>query len=668
MKNKKFYIAVVILTFIFAIFLLNTTSYAGSQKLTHIDYVAKLNSDGSADITETWNIKVTDTNTLFKTFELDRSKYTGITNVQVSEITASGQEIQFIDTGKYAYHVEKGGFYALANNTKEFEIAWGVSINGTENKKYKIKYTILDAVKTYNDCSEFYWQFIGQTNDIPSEYVTGRIKLPSQVTKKENLRAWAHGPLNGNIEIKSEEIVTFEVEDLQARTMIEVRIVALDNDIFVENLNTYKSNKLTSILSEENTWANEANAQRDRINKQKEREKNAMFIFLLIISAIVVGFLCVLIAKIKKYKEILSQTQKIEPEQKLDYFRDFPDETATPAEAAFLYYFDKNTVFSANKSKIASAIILNLALKKAIAFKVDEKEKIHIILNNDFDEETLEKDEKSIYEILVDVEEFMQAKKGIKKVLENPEEYQVKLGEHTKEGITMKDIEKYAQKNDLKFCSKIDGLEAKARTINQNKGKYDAKLIKKANEWDSKKLAYVGAIIAEVFTSVFIAPMLLIIPSIICAILCSKICKKTRTLTPIGENEKEQWQALKRYMEDFSLLNEREVPELVLWEKYLVYATAFGVADKVIKQLKIKYPQILDETYMINNGYTHIYMANRINLERSIVVGMQSAYSTGITEINARNSGNYSSGGGFGGGFSGGGRRPAEVEAGMGGR
>lgn len=71
---------------------------------------------------------------------------------------------------------------------------------------------------------------------------------------------------------------------------------------------------------------------------------------------------------------------------------------------------------------------------------------------------------------------------------------------------------------------------------------------------------------------------------------------------------------------------------------------------------------------MINNGYTHIYMANRINLERSIVVGMQSAYSTGITEINARNSGNYSSGGGFGGGFSGGGRRPAEVEAGMGGR
>ncbi len=39
-------------------------------------------------------------------------------------------------------------------------------------------------------------------------------------------------------------------------------------------------------------------------------------------------------------------------------------------------------------------------------------------------------------------------------------------------------------------------------------------------------------------------------------------------------------------MEEFSLLKEKEIPHLVLWEKFLVYATAFGIADKVIKQLK----------------------------------------------------------------------------------
>ena len=54
-----------------------------------------------------------------------------------------------------------------------------------------------------------------------------------------------------------------------------------------------------------------------------------------------------------------------------------------------------------------------------------------------------------------------------------------------------------------------------------------------------------------------------------------------------GVDEKEAWNGLKNYMEDFSMMKEKEVPELALWEKYLVFATAFGIADKVLKQLKV---------------------------------------------------------------------------------
>lgn len=120
--------------------------------------------------------------------------------------------------------------------------------------------------------------------------------------------------------------------------------------------------------------------------------------------------------------------------------------------------------------------------------------------------------------------------------------------------------------------------------------------------------------------------------------------QKTRRLTQKGINEQEKWRALKRYMEEFSLLNEREVPELVLWEKYLVYATAFGIADKVLEQLKIKYPELIDENYMISNGYTYMYMMNRYNFDRTITRGMQSAYSTGLKERYSREVGSYSSG------------------------
>lgn len=31
-------------------------------------------------------------------------------------------------------------------------------------------------------------------------------------------------------------------------------------------------------------------------------------------------------------------------------------------------------------------------------------------------------------------------------------------------------------------------------------------------------------------------------------------------------------------------LSEREIPEMALWNEYMVYATVFGVADKVLKQ------------------------------------------------------------------------------------
>ena len=94
-------------------------------------------------------------------------------------------------------------------------------------------------------------------------------------------------------------------------------------------------------------------------------------------------------------------------------------------------------------------------------------------------------------------------------------------------------------------------------------------------------------------------------------------------------------------MEDFSLLNEKEVPDIVLWEKFLVYATAFGIAEKVIKQLKMVYPNFEELT---RNDYTVTYLMMNTNFNSSF----SSAISTTM-------SGAYSSATGGGGGFSGGG-------------
>ncbi len=119
-----------------------------------------------------------------------------------------------------------------------------------------------------------------------------------------------------------------------------------------------------------------------------------------------------------------------------------------------------------------------------------------------------------------------------------------------------------------------------------------------------------------------------------------------------GVNEIEEWKAFKKYMEDFSLLNEREVPEIEIWERFLVYATAFGIAEKVIKQLKLVYPNF---TELTGTDYGVMYLALHTDFSSSFSSAISSSMSSA-----------YSSGGGSGGGFSGGGgggRRPVAAEA-----
>ncbi len=46
---------------------------------------------------------------------------------------------------------------------------------------------------------------------------------------------------------------------------------------------------------------------------------------------------------------------------------------------------------------------------------------------------------------------------------------------------------------------------------------------------------------------------------------------------------------MKKYIEDYSLMEERSNMSVELWEKYLVYATAFGIPNKVISTFKNNY-------------------------------------------------------------------------------
>ena len=113
---------------------------------------------------------------------------------------------------------------------------------------------------------------------------------------------------------------------------------------------------------------------------------------------------------------------------------------------------------------------------------------------------------------------------------------------------------------------------------------------------------------------------------------------------------------LKKYLEEYTLIADREVPDVVLFEDYLILAQMFGIADEVSKNFKKLYPDLITQTNF--DSYNTVTFINLY-----AVHGMNSAYSA--NRVAARNyssgGGGFSSGGGgfgsFGGGGGGGGFR-----------
>ncbi len=612
MKLKKCIFSILFFSSLFILW--HTYVYAGELELKNLSYDVTLNADGSANVKETWDISIEDTNTLFKTFEIDSTKYSDIINVSLVE-TTGGIRKNFSRIYQEKYHVDKDCFYALINSSRDFEIAWGVHEDSSHARRtFEMSYTIVDAVKNYADCSEFYWQFIGTDSAIPAKKVTGTITLPANVANLDDFRVWAHGPLNGNINKASNNKVSFEVQNLSSHTMLEIRIVTPTN-IFAHNNNSSLQNKLSQILAQEQRWADEANREREAV---AARQRNIIFFFV-ITNVVGIILAIILIKKIKAYKLELQKAPDFKPTMPSKYFRDIPNENSTPAQAAFLYYF-KTSSFSIHASNVFSATMLDLCLKKYLSFEIlgEKKNEIKITLTPNMDTSLLPKAELEIYEILEQVSSSKE--------------------------FTMKDFEAYCKKHSSAFLSKYNNIETYAKEEAESQGNYDKNLYKQYNNWLSKGIGYFFLFIVSI-------PFMIVnvIPSIICTVYCFKISGRYNTLTQKGVDEKEAWVGLKNYMQDFSMMEEKEVPELILWEKYLVFATAFGIADTVLKQLKVIYPQINDVDYMTSHGYAYLYWMSYGNFSHSFIHTINNSITSTYSSLN------YSSGSGSGGGFSSGG-------------
>ena len=628
MKKVKYLLLFVVILFSTLICLENTVSADSYLYLNDLKFDVQVNEDGSINITEYWNIDIEETNTLYKSFKTDNTKYTGITDVKVTEIT-DGKNKELIKQHKWEYHVDKNKYYGTQNEEGDFEIGWGVGLdNSSDTRKYKIEYKVIDAISKHNDYAQLYWQLLGEDFQISADKVTGTITLPQNAKTKEDIKVWGHiETLNGTIYATDLNKIEFEVEGYDGNLMLEVRTL-FPTEMITSSDRIQDVEILQTVIEEETKWVEEANARREA--------KIANLTNVIAIGGIIFDIIFI-ITIIRANKNPIRNQNKFVPEQEMEYYREIPRKNATPGEAVQL--LEKNMTKTLNYNslgKVFSAVLLNLKLKGYLEFEIDEnkkeKEKISIKLTKKSNAQELASEEKEIYAFLDQAtlrkEERVLTLKELQKVIKsNPEKVQ-KLGEGMGENIYSGIIKE----------SLLDEKQAQEHS----------------NTVAIIALQVVFLILFIMFSFIIVMAEeipfnniikgTLIITCLLGVISIAKkigILKKINPFTQKGVNEIEAWKGLKKYMNDFSLLNEKEVPAIEIWESFLVYATAFGIAEKVIKQLKMVYPNFEQLT---GNDYTVAYLMMNTNFDNTF----SSAISSSISST-------YSSATGGGGGFSGGG-------------
>lgn len=603
--------AILLLVISIIAFIFGNNVYAAESDnlyLDKLDFYVEVNSDGSMRVTETWDIDIRDTNTLYKTFEMDKKKFSSFEDVTVRDVTNNKT---FTQIDEEMYHVTKDCYYGLQKSNGDFEIAWGVGLDDSyDTRTYEISYTVTDAIGKYNDYAELYWQFVGEDFEISASEVTGTIILPESADNKEDIKVWGHTEeLNGEIYVTAKNEISFQIDNFNAGHYIEVRSL-FPTDMIQSTGRKYAEDRYNTVLQEETNWANQANLRRtwDSIKDK---------VIIVFIIFVVIAIIIIFIQKAVKYGKKLGELKKYIPEQKLDYFRELPEKNTTPGEAVYILEEPYNK-FTSYFGKILSATLLDLKLKKYIDLKTekDQKGKEKIIISRlKQPDDNLKEDEKTILKFICNIDK-------------------------KEEEITVKRLEKYISDH---YPSVEKLIKQSEKAIERQLEEEDIYNKKQKEEYlNYSGLAGVYYVFAILTLIIILWAFPLAIVFLINGILCSSVKKNINVLTQKGINDKEKWKGLKKYMEDFSLLNEKEVPAIEVWEQYLVYATAFGIADKVLKQLKTVYPNI-DELDNINSS-AYMYFIYHSNFSSSISNSISSSISSA-----------YSSSSGGGGGFSGGG-------------
>ena len=530
-----------------------------------------------------------------------------ITDVKVGSISNDG-DLTFDDFNRSVNYFDEVSF---ASNGESSKYTYDTFMDEVNLKLYNpsdldeifyIEYTVTDVVVVHEDIAELAWNTLGDGyRENIGDYEV-KVVLPNS---DSDYRVWLHGPLNGEIERTNDREAIGTFNFLGAYNPVSIRLI-FNKDLVPNATKVSGLIAKDAIIDYQTELSDEANRERERIQRQN---------LILIIASSVWALIAISLA-VSVY---LREKKMKKTTFNMEYFRDFP---ASYGPEVLEYLIDKNVT-----EKSLSATILNLIYKKVLKVEIIDrklKDNYKLVLQ-EYDESTLTETEKIALNLIIN--EIGNSK-------------EVVLSTIKKHCSTLSNANNVMDLyND--FIRKSKSLGKNEKFFATTPGLVAFSVI----------FSLLGLVLTFISFTLDLSWLGIIIIILMIALIIFVITRKFYTKK--GAEHYAKWMAHKKFLEDFSRFNEKELPEVTLWDKYLVYATILDCADKLSKEMELKMPNMdtTNTTYVGYNPYMTHYIITT-NLYSSINSGIHTAVASSRSSIAASQA---SSGGGFGGGSIGGG-------------
>jgi uncharacterized membrane protein YgcG len=525
---------------------------------------------------------------------------------------------------------ENGQAYPVTPYTDAGKVRadWSFSAQN-EMRTFDIHYVALCAVDVHPDTAHLNWQFVGTAWDKPTELLRVRVHLPevarnvsrasacpsppgepgrTRPLRDGEVRAWGHGPLAGEVRIPDPQTVELVVPDLQPATFVEGSIVFPEEAVPFAPQEFGRN--LASIVAEEEILAKLANDLRRR------HDLETVFAWALFFLLPVIMVALVMVARRRdRVPGVPSHLNE-------------PPETIHPVELAVLWSTSRGSLAPKTAYR---AQLLHLAQSGVIEVtpigRVSDPEDFQLRLlkqPDDMDREFVS---------------FLFAEDG-----QGP----ISLERVKAKGTRRDRLTSWWKRVGAKTKSSVENV-VKGRTRAESQALFAIALgAGLYGYWRSVGFGE-SPVLFDGFLGAWAA---LLIPEAVVVYLVARRIMPSRLPATLRERLA-RWGAFRRYLTDFSTFQDAPTAAVTIWEHYLVYAVALGVADEVEEQVRAlvpaeRLPQPWPGAPTGEDGYTYYHRS----------IGSSSAHvaSNAASAVGWSSGwGSSSSGGGGGGGFSGGG-------------